>query len=281
MSQGTCIVRGMESGTIEITLSPSRMSDFKLCPQLFKYRAIDRLPEAPSEPALRGTAVHAALEAIFDLPRVERHAATAFAALDAAWERLVDADTREALFTDPGSEATSRDRAREHIETWFTLEDPRTFEPVGREVRLRSDLGDGIAVQGILDRLDRTPGGDWVISDYKCGRTPELERSQTAFFGLETYAMLVADLTGSAPAHIRLVYLDSGDIYVIDPSPRDIERTRKTLRALASAISTVISRQDWRARPRGFCNHCSFRGICPAWIDLPDAEPALPLPRPA
>ncbi|MFZ1669602.1 MAG: PD-(D/E)XK nuclease family protein, partial [Candidatus Nanopelagicales bacterium] len=45
-----------------IALSPSRASDFLTCPLLFRFRAIDRIPERPSSAAVRGTLVHAVLE---------------------------------------------------------------------------------------------------------------------------------------------------------------------------------------------------------------------------
>ncbi|HWG94151.1 MAG TPA: PD-(D/E)XK nuclease family protein, partial [Mycobacteriales bacterium] len=54
------------------SLSPSRAGDFLTCPLLFRFRTIDRLPEPPSSAATRGTLVHAALEALFDLPAAER-----------------------------------------------------------------------------------------------------------------------------------------------------------------------------------------------------------------
>ena len=47
-------------------LSPSRASDFQNCPLLYRFRTIDRLPEAPSPAAVRGTLVHELLEG-FDL----------------------------------------------------------------------------------------------------------------------------------------------------------------------------------------------------------------------
>ena len=55
-------------------LSPSRANDFLQCPQLFRFRVIDRLPEPPSSAAARGTLVHAVLEHLFDLPRRRAHA---------------------------------------------------------------------------------------------------------------------------------------------------------------------------------------------------------------
>ena len=49
-------------------LSPSRAADFKQCPLLYRFRAIDRLPEAASAAQLRGSVVHAALEQLYGLP---------------------------------------------------------------------------------------------------------------------------------------------------------------------------------------------------------------------
>src|SRR6266480_522801 len=64
-----------------IPLSPSRAADFKACPQLFKFRAIDRLPE-PSDPSrARGTLVHAVLERLCRLPAAQRTIGTARALL--------------------------------------------------------------------------------------------------------------------------------------------------------------------------------------------------------
>ena len=48
------------------TLSPSKVSSFKDCALAFRFSAIDRLPEAPSVAATRGTLVHLALEHLFE-----------------------------------------------------------------------------------------------------------------------------------------------------------------------------------------------------------------------
>ena len=48
-----------------LKLSPSSVTDFKSCPQLFKYRSIDRLPEPVSGPVAKGSLIHAVLERLF------------------------------------------------------------------------------------------------------------------------------------------------------------------------------------------------------------------------
>ncbi|MGB3233383.1 MAG: PD-(D/E)XK nuclease family protein, partial [Mycobacterium sp.] len=60
-------------------LSPSRASDFKQCPLLYRFRAIDRLPEPSSTAQVRGSVVHAALEQLYALPAADRVPETAAA----------------------------------------------------------------------------------------------------------------------------------------------------------------------------------------------------------
>ncbi|HEX2054258.1 MAG TPA: PD-(D/E)XK nuclease family protein, partial [Actinomycetota bacterium] len=72
--------RGKETqGDVEslIRLSPSRASDYKTCPQLFKYRAVDRLPEPADIYSTRGTLVHAVLEQLYLLDPLDRTLARA------------------------------------------------------------------------------------------------------------------------------------------------------------------------------------------------------------
>ena len=59
------------SATLE-NLSPSRASDFKTCPQLFKFRHIDKIPSPPTAAQTRGLAIHSALEDLFELEAPQR-----------------------------------------------------------------------------------------------------------------------------------------------------------------------------------------------------------------
>src|ERR1700750_2321713 len=69
-------------------LSPSRAGDFKQCPLLYRFRAIDRLPELPTRAQIRGTLVHAVLERLYDLPARERRPEAAHALVAPEWARL-------------------------------------------------------------------------------------------------------------------------------------------------------------------------------------------------
>ena len=70
------------------TLSPSRASDFKTCPQFYKFKAIDRIPTEPTIYQARGTTVHLALERLFEEPRHERTPERLYDLFREAWTEL-------------------------------------------------------------------------------------------------------------------------------------------------------------------------------------------------
>src|ERR1700757_255832 len=73
------------------TLSPSKVSAFTSCPLAFRFSQIERRPEPPSVPAVKGTLVHAALERLFWLhPAGKRTPAAAAHELRLAWGELQD-----------------------------------------------------------------------------------------------------------------------------------------------------------------------------------------------
>ena len=122
------------------SLSPSRASDFKTCPLLYRFRTIDRLPERKSAAAVRGTLVHSVLEKLYDLPAAERSPAAAAALLPDAWAELREEPGIAELFAaeDGGTAAAGSleewlASAGRLVEAYFTLEDPRRIQPHGRE----------------------------------------------------------------------------------------------------------------------------------------------------
>jgi putative RecB family exonuclease len=70
------------------SLSPSRASDFKRCPQLFKFASIDRIETPPNLYQARGTTAHLALERLFDLPAEDRTAERLYDLFREAWQEL-------------------------------------------------------------------------------------------------------------------------------------------------------------------------------------------------
>ncbi|MEY3217834.1 MAG: hypothetical protein RLY96_297, partial [Actinomycetota bacterium] len=71
VGESTSIFRQV-SDEKKLRLSPSAVSEYENCPQLYKYRKIEKLPEPPSLDAERGTLVHTILQDLFEFPSAQR-----------------------------------------------------------------------------------------------------------------------------------------------------------------------------------------------------------------
>lgn len=244
------------------TLSPSRASDFKLCPQLFKFKAIDRIDTPPTVYQARGTTAHLALQRLFDLPAGERTPERLYDLFREAWIELKPTEYPE-LFTNETEERAWGIESLEILSNYFGVEDPRSLEPLDRELDMLEDL-EGIVIRGILDRIEETAEG-LVITDYKTGKAPPERYAIPAFFALKIYALLIRNRLGTTPVALRLMYLNGPTVYEIPVTDQQLDAMERQLRALWSAIERAIEAEQFPPRPGVLCDYCSFQDICPAW----------------
>jgi putative RecB family exonuclease len=248
------------------TLSPSRAGDFKHCPQLFKFRAIDRLPEPTTVYQARGTTAHLALQRLFDDPAAERTPERLYTLFREAWSELRGDDEFADLFETVEDERTWGMESLELLANYFTIEDPASFEPLDRELDMLEDL-DGIVIRGILDRMEESGDGRLIITDYKTGKAPPERYAIPAFFALKIYALLIRRRTGRTPDAVKLIYLNGPTVYEIGVTDAQLDAMDRQLRALWSAIERAIDEERFPPRVSKLCDWCSFQDICPAFAD--------------
>jgi putative RecB family exonuclease len=246
------------------TLSPSRAGDFKTCPQLLKFRAIDRIPEPTSVYQARGTTAHLALQRLFDDPETERTPERLYDLFRDAWTEIRGEDEFEDLFEDTESEREWGVESMALLANYFSIEDPTTFEPEDRELDMLEDL-DGIVIRGILDRIDRDTDGRLIIVDYKTGKAPPERFALSSFFALKIYALLIRNRLGETPKELRLLYLNGPTLYRLPIDDRQLDAMDGQLRALWTAIERAMAADRFPPRKGSLCNWCSYQEICPAF----------------
>ena len=261
---------------VEGSLSPSRAADFKNCPLLYRFRVIDRLPQAPSLAATRGTLVHAALERLYDLPAVARTPQAARDMVGPQWQRLVAEDpARAELFaedSDGAQLARWLDSARELVGNYFALEDPTRLEPAARE-QLVEAVVDGLRLRGYVDRLDVSPAGDLRVVDYKTGAMPGAAFESHALFQMKFYALVLWRSRGVLPRQLKLLYLADRDALVYTPDADELNRFERTLRAIWAAIAEATRSQRFQPNPGRLCDWCDHQERCPAFGGTPPPFP--------
>ncbi|MGU3652734.1 RecB family exonuclease [Mycolicibacterium sp. A43C] len=260
-------------------LSPSRAGDFKQCPLLYRFRAIDRLPEPVSAAQLRGSVVHAALEDLYALPAAERDHDTALTLVDPALERVaaehaaggqaLDAELRPALVRD----------ARKLLSGYYRLEDPTRFDPHSCEQRVEVELEDGTLLRGFVDRIDVAPTGEMRVVDYKTGKAPSelwALAEAKALFQMKFYAVALWRSRGVLPARLRLIYLADGQVLDYSPDPEELVRFERTLTAIWRAIQSAGRTGDFRAKRSKLCDWCAHQARCPEFGGAPPPYPGWP-----
>jgi putative RecB family exonuclease len=267
------------------SLSPSRAGDFMTCPLLFRFRTIDRLPQAPSSAATRGTVVHAVLERLYDLPAVERTLEAAAAMLRPEWDRLRESEPAvQDLFGEEAELVAWLASARELLAGYFSLEDPTRLEPAERERLVEVVLPGGLRLRGIVDRLDRAPSGDLRVVDYKTGRAPGEMFEGKALFQMRFYALVLWRTTGVVPRLLQLMYLGDREVLRYSPDEDDLRATERKLLALWDAVERATARRDFPARPSKLCSWCDHQALCPSFggtpPPFPDVVPGPDVPLP-
>ena len=270
-------------------LSPSRAGDFLTCPLLYRFRAVDRLPEQPSPHAVRGTVVHKVLEDLFDLPAAERTPEQALTMLPGAWEEVLAQEPLLAELFSPvveGGDAVDLDfdawlaSCEAVLGTYFALEDPRRLEPADRELYVETVLDSRLLLRGFVDRLDVAPNGMIRVVDYKTGRSPGVGFEAKALFQMKFYALVIWRTRGVVPSVLQLVYLGNGEILRYEPDEADLLATERKVEAVWRAIRLAEETGDWRPNPGRMCSWCSHQAICPTYggtpPPLPEREPRLP-----
>ncbi|WP_460458789.1 RecB family exonuclease [Angustibacter peucedani] len=271
-----------EPGVLRAALSPSRAADFMQCPLLYRFRVVDRLAEAPSPAAVRGTVVHSVLEKLFDLPAAERTLAAARELLRPRWEALLEAEPElSALFPDDDGDALAQWLASADllVERWFSLEDPTRLEPAERELYVETTLDDGLVLRGYVDRLDVAPTGELRVVDYKTGKAPPELFEAKAMFQMRFYALVLWRTRGVVPRLLQLVYLGDGQVLRYSPDERDLLATERKVRALWEAIERAATTGDWRPSRSRLCDWCDHRAICPEWGGTPPPLPEQSVAR--
>lgn len=257
-------------------LSPSRASDFRQCPLLYRFRAVDRIPEASTQAQVKGNVVHAALEALYSLPAQLRVPGTARDLVDPAWQRVVaESPDVEALIPEEDRPAFL-DRARALVDGYYELEDPTRFDPEACEQRVEIDLLDGTPLRGFIDRIDVAPNGMIRVVDYKSGRAPREFTESKALFQMKFYALMILCTRGTVPAQLKLMYLADKQALTYAPDEGELRRFERMLSAIWKAILVAGETGDFRAKRGTLCKWCDHQALCPEFGGTPPPYPGWP-----
>ncbi|AEG83824.1 hypothetical protein CULC22_01114 [Corynebacterium ulcerans BR-AD22] len=259
-----------------LALSPSRANDYQQCPLLYRFRAIDKLPEPKTVAQVKGTLVHAVLEEMHAWPREQRLYPAAVKRLKPQWARMCDEDDELKELVPEHKTHDFLVECRTLLRGYFEMENPQGFDAHECEMYISAELPNGVPVRGFIDRVDIAPTGEVRVVDYKTGKKPIPRFSQQAIFQMRFYALVYWRLYGKIPDQLRLMYLKVTDSMFLTPSKEELEYFERDLGDLWQKILGDAATGVFRPKTSKLCGWCSHQSLCPAFGGTPPEYPGCP-----
>ena len=151
------------------------------------------------------------------------------------------------------------------VRGYFEMEDPTKVDVASTERKIECEL-EGVPIRGIIDRVDRDPSGDIIVSDYKSGKVPDQRYAGPKLRQLNLYGAMLEQVDGVTPTEGRLLFTSFGETI----------STRFTERSFDEAVGTVVDTWDaiamardtqFEPTPGPLCGWCPFAPECPEGIE--------------
>jgi putative RecB family exonuclease len=234
-------------------LSYSSINTYETCPAKYRFQYEDRVPTRASPALAFGDSLHRALHRFHDRPvPVAPSMGDLLAWLDDVWvsEGFGD-EAEERLYRDHGREVLARYH-RENADEYRI--------PAALEYRFQVQV-EGVTLSGVIDRMDRLPGGGYEIIDYKTNRRlPPQARVETDL-QLSLYHLAAREIWGIEPERLTLYFLLPGHRMTTTRSPAAIDDLRRRVATVAERIGA--GRFEPRENP--LCDWCDFQHLCPVF----------------
>lgn len=258
---------------MNIALSPSRVADYRQCPLLYRFRALDRLPEEPTLAQVKGILVHACLEKMYGWLREERTYPAVVKLLKPTWAKLQLKNPEYGELVPEENLLDFLVECRELLKNYFYMENPQGFDAYANEKFIETVLPNGVPVKGFIDRVDIAPTGEVRVVDYKTGKKPKPQYSQSAKFQMRFYALVWWRLYGVIPNQTRLMYLPAQDSLYAQPYQEDLEACERELGEVWQQIMADIAAQSFTTKKGVLCGWCSHQALCPEFGGTPPPFP--------
>jgi len=235
-----------------VVLSASDIDTYRTCPLKYKFARVFRIPQEPTIHQRFGILVHQVLERFHARDPTTGTLPELLGLLDAGWRR--------AGFGDSEEERQLRGKAAAALERYHGRFHSEQCEPVWFERPFTFRLGPHL-LRGRVDRVDRLPGGEYELIDYKTGR-PKSPAQLADDVQLSLYAVGAREAWSLEASQQAYYYvLDDEKVTV----PADDGDRSQWIRDVALEVAEGILSQGFEPTPSyAACSICDYRLMCPA-----------------
>ena len=163
-------------------------------------------------------------------------------------------------YADEAEERLYRHHAREVLGRYHHENAAAYRIPAALEFRFRIEV-DGVSLSGVIDRMDRVPGGGYEIIDYKTNRRLPPRSVIDRDLQLSLYALAAREVWGIEPERLTLYYLLPGQRMTTVRTASHIDDLRRRIGNVAERIAA--GRFEPRDNP--LCGWCDYQHLCPLY----------------
>lgn len=248
-------------------LSYSSINTYETCPAKFKFQYEDRLPTSPSPALSFGDSLHQALHLFHNRP------VPAAPSLEELHEML-DAVWVGEGFGDKAEERMYRDHGHQVLAQYHADNAGSYRIPAALEFRFAIEV-EGVQLTGIIDRMDRIPGGGYEIIDYKTSRRLPPRSVIDRDLQLSVYHLAAREVWDIEPERLTLYYLLPGQRMSTTRTAADADELRRRIATVAERIEAG----KFEPRENPLCDWCDYRRMCPVFRHRYERETGDPAPR--
>ncbi len=235
-------------------LSHSSISLYNECPQKYKFKYVDKIPEKPKHFFSFGQSVHLALEYFYG-PKVP-----AAPTLEDLLKRYREIWVKPG-YRDEKQEAEYFEQGRQ-ILTRFHDKHARSFHvPYSVEYSFSFEY-EGVPITGKVDRIDKLPDGRLSILDYKTGKKLAAGRLDLDA-QLTMYQFACESQIGAEVGELIFYHLPTLKEH------RTVRRDKPLIKELTTRIvatAEAITKEHFDPKPtENACRWCDYKPICPIY----------------
>jgi putative RecB family exonuclease len=248
-------------------LSYSSINTYETCPAKFRYQYEERLPTGGSPALSFGDSLHKTLYRFHDRP------VPVAPPLEELYE-ILESEWSTEGYRDPSEELLYYEHARQVLSEYHRQNAESFRIPAALEFRFTVEV-EGVELSGMIDRMDRIPGGGYEIIDYKTNRRLPPMAVVDRDLQLSLYHLAAKQVWGIEPERLTLYFLLPGQRMSTFRTAQHMDEIRRRVAVVAERIEAGM----FEPRQNPLCDWCDFQRVCPLYRHKYEKEEGDPAPR--
>jgi len=237
-----------------LTLSPSAVNGYRICPQRYLFGYLWSLREGPKAAMSFGAVMHTTIKRFVD--QLRKGVKLPFDEV----QRIFETEWNAKGFEDEYQEQEYKKDGLEQLRVFHAgmmMELPQTL---GQEKAFELPLDNNVIIKGRIDQINSLGNKREVeIVDYKTGR-PKKDADAKKDLQLSLYALAVKEILELEPVRLVFHYLQNNQRQETTRDAKQLDEAQRIVQEAAADIRAG----EFPAK-RGFiCRNCAYKPICPA-----------------